>query len=56
MKRILVLLILVFSIEAFALKPDLKYLRKPDELNITYQEYLVATPDNYKINTWVCTP
>lgn len=56
MKRILILLILVFSVEAFALKPDLKYLRKPDELNITYQEYLVTTPDNYKIKTWVCTP
>lgn len=56
MKRILILLLLAFSVEAFAIKPDLKYVRKPDELNITYQEYLVSTPDNYKIKTWVCTP
>lgn len=56
MKKNLILLLIIFSVEAFALKPDLKYLRKPNELNIKFQEYLVTTPDNYKIKIWVCTP
>jgi len=56
MKKITLLLILSFAINSFALKPDLKYLQKPDELNISYEEYFVSTPDNFKLKTWVCSP
>lgn len=56
MKRILIFLLFVFAMEAFALKPDLKYLGKPDKLGIQYEEYAVTTADNYKIKAWVCSP
>lgn len=56
MKKTLLFLLIAFSIKAFALNPDLKYLRKPSELNISYKEYLVLTSDNLNLKTWVCSP
>jgi len=56
MKHILLLLFLAFTINTIALKPDLNYLRKPNELNIPYKEYIITTPDNFKLKTWICTP
>jgi len=56
MKKIILLIMLLFAIKSFALKPELKYLLKPDELNISYKEHFVSTPDNFKLKTWVCSP
>jgi hypothetical protein len=56
MKKILILIILGLSINIFALKPDLKYVRKPCDLNINYKEQITLTPDNFKLKTWLCSP
>ncbi len=56
MKKIILLLLLSFAIKSFALKPDLKYKQKPNDLNISYEEYFVSTPDNFKLKTWICSP
>lgn len=55
MKKIL-LLLLMLTIKTYALKPDLKYLRKPNELNISFKEYFITTPDNFKLKAWLCSP
>jgi predicted alpha/beta-fold hydrolase len=56
MKRILFFLFLTFTINTFALDPDLNYVRKPGDLNISYTEKIVITPDNFKLKTWICSP
>jgi predicted alpha/beta-fold hydrolase len=56
MKNTLLLILLVFAVNSFALKPDLKYLQKPNELNISYKEHIITTSDNFKLKTWICSP
>ncbi len=56
MKNILLFLFFAFTIKTFALKPDLKYARKPNDLNINFKEQIISTPDNFKLKTWVCSP
>ncbi|MFA5514363.1 MAG: alpha/beta fold hydrolase [Sphaerochaetaceae bacterium] len=56
MKNIFLLILLAFAVDSFALKPDLKYSRKPNELQISFKEYFISTPDNCKLKTWVCSP
>jgi len=56
MKKILFLVLVTIAINTFALKPDLKYLRKPNELNISFKEYFITTPDNFNFKTWLCSP
>lgn len=56
MKKILFILFLALTINSFALKPDLNYVRKPGDLNISYKEQIITTPDNFKLKTWICSP
>ncbi len=56
MKTILLFILLTITFNSFALKPELNYLRKPNELNISYREHIINTPDNFKLKTWICSP
>lgn len=53
---LLLVLLFTFTINSSAIKPDLNYLQKPNELEISYKEYFITTPDNFKLKTWVCLP
>lgn len=43
---------LLFASELFAIKPLYSYRVTPKSFNIKYNEYLISSIDNYKINIW----
>ena len=43
---------LLFASELFAIKPLFSHRVTPKSFNIKYNEYLISTIDNYKINVW----
>ena len=56
MKKILLLVLIAVTFNSFALKPEPKYLQKPNELNISYSEHIIRTPDHFNLKAWVCSP
>lgn len=53
MKRIVLLFIsLLLFFYSYAIRPDRKYLRLPQNLGLIYKELTVGTKDGYRIETW----
>lgn len=56
MKNILLVIILLFSIDSYAIKPVREYVTTPDSLGMNYKQQVVRTPDGYDLNTWLIKP
>ena len=55
MKNLVILITLLsFVSNVFALKPDSTYLIKPGACGLMYKEYKVKTADGYTLNAWFC--
>ena len=52
MKHIFLFIGLFVSIYSYAIIPDRKYVRLPQEVGRIYKELDVATKDGYRIETW----
>ena len=52
MKHIFLFIGLFVSIYSYAIIPDRKYVRLPQEVGMIYKELDVTTKDGYKIETW----
>lgn len=52
MKHIFLIIGLFVSIYSYAIIPDRKYVRLPQEVGMIYKELDVTTKDGYKIETW----
>lgn len=56
MKNILLVFVLLFSFDCYAIKPVREYVTTPDSLGMTYEQRRIKTVDGYSINTWVIKP
>ena len=52
MRHILLIIGLFVSIYSYAIIPDRKYVRLPQEVGLIYKELDVTTKDGYRIETW----
>ena len=52
MRRIFLIISLFISIYSYAIIPDRKYVRMPQESGLIYKEMDVVTKDGYRIETW----
>lgn len=53
MKQLILLVIAIFSASySYAILPDKRYSRLPQEKGLVYKNLYVETKDNYKIETW----
>ena len=52
MKHIFLIISFFISIYSYAIIPDRKYVRMPQESGLIYKELDVTTKDGYKIETW----
>ena len=52
MKHIFLFICLFVSIYSYAIIPDRKYVRLPQEVGLIYKEMDVTTKDGYRIETW----
>ena len=52
MKHIFLFICLFVSIYSYAIIPDRKYVRLPQEVGLIYKELDVTTKDGYRIETW----
>jgi uncharacterized protein len=52
MKKIILVLLVLFVQKSYAILPDTVYIRKPESLGLMYKELNVETTDGYKIATW----
>ena len=52
MKHIFLIIGLFVSIYSYAIIPDRKYVRLPQEVGLIYKELDVTTKDGYRIKTW----
>jgi pimeloyl-ACP methyl ester carboxylesterase len=53
---ILLALLLLQSVAAFAIKPIAKYWAKPDTLGLKYQDLTLTTPDHVHLAAWLIEP
>ncbi|TPE42096.1 alpha/beta hydrolase family protein [Pontibacter mangrovi] len=56
MKNILLVFVLLFSLDCYAIKPVREYVATPDSLGMNYEQQVIKTADGYLINTWVIKP
>ncbi|GGG08475.1 alpha/beta hydrolase family protein [Pontibacter amylolyticus] len=56
MKNILLVFVLLFSFDCYAIKPVREYVTTPDSLGMRYEQQRIKTVDGYLINTWVIKP
>jgi dipeptidyl aminopeptidase/acylaminoacyl peptidase len=47
---------LLFATNAYSLKPEAKYITRPDRLGMEYAEYKLTTPDGAILNSWIIFP
>ena len=52
MKQILLVILILLNITAFAIKPERVYKWTPATRGLAYMEYQVETPDKFAINVW----
>ena len=52
MKTINIVILVFFSYNSFALKPDSVYRVRPEKYALIYKEFNVKTPDGFNIKTW----
>ena len=52
MRTLYILIVLLVSVYSYAIIPDRKYVRMPQESGLIYKELDVVTKDGYRIETW----